>query len=130
MRKLALICALLMSFSCQAEHEPEPLINRFFGLWEGVGNQDNNSVWNIEISISPTQYLIDYPSLSCGGTLEFIKEIDQSILFREVLTYGTDSCISGGTAALTIDSPNKLLFDWFYPDGSRGAEGNLVRKNK
>lgn len=128
MKKLVLMCALLMSFTCQADDAPGLLVNQLIGVWEGVGKQNNNSVWSIKITIRPTHYLIDYPSLNCGGVLDFIKEIDKSVMFKETLTYGTDKCISNGTTVLSIETEHHILFDWFYPEGSHGAKGNLKRQ--
>lgn len=127
MKKFLLASILMLSFTCQADDARGQLLNRFNGVWEGVGRQNNNSVWSIKITISPHQYRIDYPSLNCGGVLEFIKEIDKSAMFKETLTYGTDKCISNGTTVLSIVTEHNALFDWFYPDGSHGAEGDLSR---
>jgi hypothetical protein len=128
MKKLVLLCALLMLFSCLAESESRQLIEQFYGVWEGTGKQDNNSVWTIKVAIKPNKYRIDYPSLNCGGVLEFVKEIDKSVMFKETLTYGVDKCINHGTTFLTIETKGKALFDWFYPNGSPGAEGTLMRQ--
>ncbi len=127
MKTFVLVCALLMSFTCQADDAPGQLTNRYIGVWKGLGRQNNNSEWTIKITIRPNYYRIDYPSLNCGGVLEFIKEIDKSVMFKELLTYGADKCINNGTTILSIVAKNNALFDWFYPDGSHGAEGDLTR---
>jgi hypothetical protein len=40
---------------------------------------------------------IGYPSLGCGGNLDFIRTDGTSFWYRERLSYGKNKCIDGGT---------------------------------
>jgi hypothetical protein len=53
---------------------------------------------------------IDYPSLSCGGSLTQLSSSGTSAQFQEHITYG--DCVDGG--AITVNLVNgKLAWTWF-----------------
>ena len=52
---------------------------------------------------------IDYPSLSCGGSLTLLSNSGTSAQFHEHTTYG--NCVDGG--AISVDLVNgKLAWTW------------------
>jgi hypothetical protein len=125
MKKLIfVVVALLLGANMAAAAGPDG----FDGVWEGVGIQDNNSSWSIKVTISSGRYTIDYPSLSCGGELTLLQESSGNIEFREKITYGINACITGGTTILTKVGKTGAEYQWFYPNGNKGATGTLMRK--
>lgn len=129
MKRFFLSCYLLLSITCYAEPSPSPLVERLVGIWAGSGKQDNNSQWTIKVTIKPNQHLIDYPSLNCGGMLELIKENSNSLVFREVLTYGINGCYNNGKTVLIQAPDNTLRYYWYHENGGKkAAAGKLVRQ--
>ena len=73
----------------------------FNGVWEGAGMQDNNSSWTIKATIRGNHYVIEYPSLNCGGKLVFSSGSSEKIEFIEQLIYGKSACIDNGKIIIT-----------------------------
>lgn len=67
------------------------------GAWEGEATQDDPPLtYKLEINLNGNRGTYNYPSLRCGGTLEFIKADGTTFWYQEHLTYGKDKCIDGG----------------------------------
>jgi hypothetical protein len=125
---LLIFCSLL-SIYCQADLSKTTALHEFEGVWQGIGKQDDGSVWSISITLSPESYLIAYPSLACGGTLELFKANENSLIFREVLKYGLENCINEGKTVLIKSTDNMLRYYWYYGiKGKKGAAGKLTRQ--
>lgn len=83
------------------------------GNWRGVGLQvDQYGVqeqWTLNVKIDANgKGVIEYPSLSCGGTLAPLKAA-RPYTFRETITHG--DCVTGGTIVLT-PLGGKLSWVW------------------
>ncbi len=128
MNKFMFVCSLLLSLSCLADTGQSETINQFTGEWEGTGKQDNGTQWSIRINIRPTRYVIDYPSLTCGGVLTLLKTTDTSMVFKETLTYGIAQCINHGEVVLNKVAEHKAGYHWFSSQNKMQAVGYLTRK--
>jgi hypothetical protein len=130
MNKFWWVCFGLLSITSQASSIQKTALQQLEGVWQGSGKQEDNSVWSIKITLTPARYLIDYPSLNCGGTLTLIKQNDDSLVFQENLTYGLKGCYNNGKTVLIQKSPNKIRYYWYYENnGKKAAVGELVRQN-
>ncbi len=98
-----------------------------YGIWEGSGTQDNGQSWTIKATLGPDSHRIDYPSLECGGPLALLEQSGNTLLFQESLSQGR-GCITNGRAAITFVSNTQARFEWFYPNGKKGGEGQLWKK--
>lgn len=99
------------------------------GVWEGEGQQEGMS-WTIKITLTEDEYLIEYPSLECGGTLTLLEEEDDRLLFRETITYGgataTEAgCCDKGFVELIDQDTNSLIYQWYSHDGNNN-KGDLL----
>jgi hypothetical protein len=107
----ALACVLMVCFQGQALAQ-----SNLNGTWRGTGHQSSasgaGSDWSIAMTIKPDGSSIDYPSLSCGGTLTQISRTDTSAEFREHITYGQKACIDGGTITVRLQT-GRLAWTWF-----------------
>lgn len=128
MNTFIFVCSLLLSLSCLADTERNETINQFMGEWEGMGTQVNDSHWSIRVNIRPPLYVIDYPSLTCGGVLTLLKTTDTSLVFKETLTYGMSRCINHGDVVLNNVTEHKAGYHWFSQQNKMEAFGNLTRK--
>lgn len=125
MKRLFLLCCCLFSLTCQADST----LQQMTGVWQGAGKQDNNSKWTIKVTIRPERYTIDYPSLNCGGMLELVKESSDSLVFREVLTYGTERCYNNGKTVLIRVNDTKIRYYWYFENNDKkAAVGELSRQ--
>jgi len=96
------------------------------GTWTGMGYQfDLNETWSIILNIDKCRYYIEYPSLHCSGELQFLKQEDNKIFFREKLITG--DCVSNGILVLEKTNENKLIYRWSYPDGKPGSTAELIK---
>ena len=129
---LPLLVLIILSSACSAP-TPRPLgadRSTFNGVWVGKGHQDNDTTWTIRLTITPDEAKIEYPSLRCTGRLQFLEHTGTELLFREHLEVGLGRCVNKGTTILRLTGRDQMLFHWYYPDGHRGATGNLVRRHK
>lgn len=97
----------------ETSHNENSSYSNFEGIWEGYGKQSNGSSWSIKVTIRPDNYLIDYPSLSCGGELTFLKETKDSIEFKENIIYGKNKCVDGGRVKITKINESSARFEWY-----------------
>ncbi len=65
----------------------------------------------------------DYPSLGCGGTLDFLRYEGEASVYREHLTYGKTKCIDGGI--VTVE-PQESSVLWKWSDGKTSASASLM----
>ena len=109
---------------------PQPNISDGFeGIWEGSGIQYNdNSSWTIKVTIVGDQYFVEYPSLNCGGKLDIISSNLEKMEFREHLSYGKSNCVDNGKTVIVKVESNRAQYQWYYPNGKKGATGTLTRR--
>lgn len=99
------------------------------GEWNGTGNQANTkSSWSIRLIVKSLvqSYIIQYPSLKCGGHWTQTSLTPTSATFTEQITYGVDKCVNGGSVTLRKLSATQAQFD--YAGGDATASGTLTRK--
>lgn len=100
------------------------------GSWEGTGYQiDDNSTWAMKVSVKKLKagrrvYLIDYPSLECGGHWKLIGMNQSKARFREVLDHGQDKCSDRGL--VTIERIGRQLVFLYSNQGSREITASAV----
>jgi hypothetical protein len=97
------------------------------GVWRGTGHQtpagDAGADWTILMTIGESGGSIQYPSLSCGGTLTQISRDATSAQYLETITFGQNACINGGTITVRHANGN-LAWTWFGQ--SRGKQYNAI----
>lgn len=128
MNKLVFLGSVLLSLSCLADAGQSDTLSQFTGEWHGAGQQDNGAQWSIRVNIRPPLYVIDYPSLTCGGKLTLLKTTDTSLVFKETLTYGIAQCINHGDVVLNKVAEHQAGYHWFSSRDKMQAVGNLTRK--
>lgn len=99
----------------------------FDGVWEGRGTQRGGSTWSIKILVFKNNHKIEYPSLSCGGPLTLIEQTNNSIKFKEKISFGRGRCINGGMVELILTGEDTAKYFWYKRNGKKYAEGSLIR---
>lgn len=143
MRAFTLATVLLIAAGCGSSPPDAP--PTMTGSWEGEGGQwdDGNrdrepdGRWPLEITLTRSASgdlagAIDYPSLECGGRLEYVgpstepDAIPGDAIFREEITYGDDVCFTGGTVLLRLDG-RSLVYAWAIDSSPAVAAARLQR---
>ena len=95
------------------------------GSWEGqVTQNDPPSTYSMEMNLYGNVGNINYPSLRCGGNLEFIKTDGTSFWYQEHLTFGKDKYINGGIIQLRRNPlGDDTTWDWRWEDGGISVRG-------
>lgn len=86
------------------------------GTWEGVGVQspagETAETWPMRVVIDRAgDGAVSYPSLGCGGAMTRVGRRGDAVRFNEVITYGLDKCVKGGTVTL-VPANGKLFWFW------------------
>ena len=105
----------------------QPPADALEGVWEGAGVQTNDSSWSIRVTIGDGKYLVEYPSLTCKGTLSLTEKTAGYLRAVETITSGKGNCIDGGVVVLVWRQPQEVDYLWYFPDGKMGAIGVLTR---
>jgi hypothetical protein len=98
------------------------------GSWSGnVTQSDNNATYSVEMELYGSKGSINYPSLQCGGALEFLRKEGKTFFYRENITYGKNHCIDGGTIQMA-PSPfgDSTSWNWRW-DGSGVTVRGVLR---
>ncbi len=122
LNKFTIIIFLLMASVANAG-----LADRLNGVWEGTGYQSSAGVsqWTMKFTAENGTFHIEYPSLSCGGTWDYLRETSGSVVFSENIEYG-DGCVDEGSVEVLLIEKNKLRFIYFLPNGEIAAFGELT----
>jgi hypothetical protein len=87
-----------------------------FGTWEGKGYQiDTDETWTMRFRIQGNKYLIEYPSLKCGGEWKLISINGKEARFRERINSGLDDCTNNGLVVLQRLSYRQIIFLYRNP---------------
>jgi hypothetical protein len=97
------------------------------GTWEGKVSQDNPpSTFPMEMTLYGNVGNINYPTLGCGGKLEFVKADGKSFWYSEHLTFGKDKCIDGGMIQLSrLAFGDETNWDWRWKGGGVSVRGAI-----
>lgn len=100
------------------------------GTWEGTGYQiDDNSTWTMSLKASGRRYLIEYPSLGCGGVWRLVSINSRRARFREVLSHGLEACSNEGTVVIERLSATQVIF-LYYRKGERVVSSSSILNRK
>ena len=100
------------------------------GKWEGPVEQPNSKRYSVTIDLENLKEgasggSVIYPELNCRGTLRLLEIREDKLFFAEKIESGR--CVDGGNIEIKLAQDNKLIWQWFYPNGTRGAYATLIR---
>lgn len=100
------------------------------GNWEGTGYQiDTNETWTMSFKAQGRRFLIEYPSLNCGGEWQLISLNARSARFREKITRGLEQCTNTGLVVIERLSRRQIAFRYSNP-GSREVTASAILNRK
>ncbi len=128
MSKVVLAFIMLLALSVAAS--PQTKSRWMNGTWEGTGYQtDSGDTWTIKLTARGRRFLIEYPSLDCGGEWTQVGATRWRATFREKISRGTERCVESGNVTILRLSGGQLLF-MFSHVGSRQVTASAVLNRK
>jgi hypothetical protein len=126
-RSVLLALAFLLLFSSPVLPNTDSWLR---GTWEGNGYQtDDGSVWPLRLTIIKTsrgqRFLIDYPSLNCGGRWKLLRIERNRATFQEILNHGHDRCTDKGQVFLERKPGGQVVY-LYSLQGSRALTASAI----
>lgn len=108
------------------------------GFWEGPVNQPGAPYYTTNLTLTgcsePNKVCgsVDYPELSCGGTITFLGMENGKYRLRENMTYGKEACVDEAEIELSYITGNSwnAIYSWSGVEGSGTAEALLEKKSQ
>ncbi len=131
---MKIILFILIAFTTQMATAQKSDISWLKGSWEGTGYQPNTTGdqnWDIELKyyVESENFVIRYPSLSCGGNWKLVKANRKSAEFIETIVLGTDKCTNQLTVLVEKINKDKVKVTFYAPNSTViDATGILTRK--
>lgn len=101
------------------------------GTWEGTGYQiDTDTTWTMRLRARRGgKYLIEYPSLSCGGRWRLFSINSTRAVFRESITFGQNSCVNKGRVVIERLNGRQVAYR-FSHRGSTDISASAILNRK
>jgi len=97
------------------------------GSLSGSATQDDNhATYAVEMKLDGLTGSVNYPSLNCGGKLEFLRMAGGAYWYRENITYGKDHCYDGGMIGVSPANTSELdAWNWRWEGYGVTVQGVL-----
>jgi hypothetical protein len=100
------------------------------GTWEGTGYQmDTDSTWTMRLTARRGKYVIEYPSLNCGGRWRRVRINSRTATFREHITAGRGACVDQGRVVVQRLSGKQIAYR-FYQRGAAEVSASAILNRK
>lgn len=101
------------------------------GTWEGTGYQiDTNTTWTMRLRVERGgRYLIEYPSLKCGGRWRRLSLNSRTARFRERITFGQGECVDRGQVVIEKLNGRQIAFR-FSQQGAADVSASAILNRK
>jgi hypothetical protein len=130
MRRLAVILLLLtcMSPAVCAQGRSAAWLR---GTWEGTGYQlDTDTLWTMRLSVRGGKYLIEYPSLKCGGTWRRLSINSRVATFREHIAVGRGECVDRGRVVIQRLNGRQIAYRFSQPGATDVSASAILNRKK
>lgn len=130
MRRLAAILLAVICMSSIAHAQKGRRIAWLGGTWEGTGYQiDTNTTWTMRLTARGGKYLIEYPSLNCGGKWRRLSINSRVAAFRERIEVGRGECVDEGRVVIQRLNGRQIAYR-FYQRGSSEVSASAILNRK
>jgi hypothetical protein len=117
MRRLAITTCLLLLLPAVVCGQSKS--NWLQGNWAGTGFQiDDGSTWAMRLTVRRKRYVVEYPSLGCGGRWNLVSASGGRAVFRERITKGVEACAPRGNVVIVRLNSRQLGY-WYSYRGSK-----------
>jgi hypothetical protein len=143
---LALLLIMASFKDSQAQNQVAKWLN---ATWEGTGFQTDRQSWTMRLTVNGDKYLIEYPSLRCGGEWILVQGDPNKARFREKITYGLGIYINNGDILIERINDSQIKYSYTPPnsksvlasakllksrngnsEGPRQAQANVANDNQ
>ncbi|HLL71939.1 MAG TPA: hypothetical protein VK363_10930 [Pyrinomonadaceae bacterium] len=102
------------------------------GTWEGTGYQiDTDSTWTMRLTARRGgKYLIEYPSLNCGGRWRLVRINSKSAVFRESITSGQDACVDKGRVVIERLNGRQIAYRFSHRGATDISASAILNRKK
>jgi hypothetical protein len=128
-RILVTVCLLLsVSFAAYPQSRGAPWLK---GTWEGTGFQiDTDETWTMLLKVQGGRFLIEYPSLKCGGEWKLVSINSRRARFKERITRGRKECVDRGSVTIERLNGRQLAFRYSYQGTNEVSASAILNKKK
>jgi hypothetical protein len=124
MFRLVMVLVLLLSITLTGFSQNKN--SWIFGTYEGKGYQtDSDTNWTVGFKIQGNKYVIEYPSLKCGGEWKLISINGKEARFRERINYGLEECTNNSLVVVQRLS-NKQILLLYRNQGSNEVIASVI----
>jgi hypothetical protein len=128
---LRIFATLILIFSLTLTGFSQSKSAWIYGTWEGTGYQiDTDTTWTMRFSIKGNKYVIDYPSLKCGGEWKLISINSKEARFRERINYGKDDCVNNGLVVVQRLSNRQVVFLYSNAGSSEITASAVINRRR
>ncbi len=113
---IALIVAL--GLITRSDAEENNALTELVGTWAGTVYQPGSETYPVEILVRSggSTISVEYPTLSCGGSLARAESPGGQIFLRERIEHNERGrCITDGVVELELRLDGRLRYGWHYP---------------
>jgi hypothetical protein len=131
MRRLAAILLAVICM-CSAAHAQGGGRGAWLrGTWEGTGYQiDTDSTWTMRLTARDGKYLIEYPSLNCGGTWRLLSLNSRVATFREQIAAGRGACVDRGRVVVERLNGRQIAYRFSHRGTTEVSASAILKRTK
>ena len=101
------------------------------GRWEGTGYQmDTDSTWTMVLTARGRKFLIEYPSLDCGGEWRLLSINSRRATFREHITRNREACADRGRVVVEKLSRRQVAYRYSHRGASDVSASAILNRKK
>ena len=101
------------------------------GTWEGTGYQiDTDTTWTMRLRVRGGKYVIEYPSLKCGGRWRRLKINSRRATFREHITVGRDECVDRGRVVIERLNGRQIAYRFSHRGAVEVSASAILNRKK
>ena len=131
LRTLAAVC---LFFSLTVAALPQSSSRRgawLGGRWEGTGYQmDTDSTWTMVLTTRGGKFLIEYPSLDCGGEWRLLSINSRRARFRERITRNREACADRGLVVVERLSGRQVAYRYSHRGAADVSASAILNRKK
>lgn len=101
------------------------------GTWEGTGYQiDTDSTWTMRLRVRGGKYLIEYPSLNCGGSWRRLSINSRVATFRERIAVGRGECVDRGRVVIQRLNGRQIAYRFSHKGATEVSASAILNRKR
>ncbi|MDQ1592577.1 MAG: hypothetical protein QOG71_3204 [Pyrinomonadaceae bacterium] len=101
------------------------------GTWEGTGYQmDTDSTWTMRLTVRGGKYLIEYPSLKCGGRWRRLSLNSRTATFEERIEVGRGECVDRGRVVVQRLNGKQIAYRFSHRGAAEVSASAILNRKR